>query len=237
MSVSFVNRICKTTFSFRWLFGMLLSIRDLRYMGTKQTISIKNILSPGFNIDDRFIPDYEELESVVDDLRRMGYRIVLTQGVYDLLHEGHASYLEKALSHGDILIVGVDSDKLTRERKGPTRPVVPERERLRMLAHLRHVSILTIRDVDHGIEKLINTVKPDILITSETTQDFPPEDIAKYEKVCGQIITLPAQATTSTTARIRVMTVEGADKLAKEITNDIPKLVKDVLKRMREGKD
>ncbi|NCO62165.1 adenylyltransferase/cytidyltransferase family protein [Candidatus Kaiserbacteria bacterium] len=109
-------------------------------------VKIKNILSPGANLKDRFIPDLNELKQVIGDLKCMGYRIVLTQGVYDPLHEGHARYLEKALSYGDILVVGVDSDELTRLRKGPNRPVVPQKERLQMLAHLRHVSILTLRE-------------------------------------------------------------------------------------------
>ncbi len=110
-------------------------------------VKLKNILAPGVNLKDRFIPDLGELKTVVQDLKRMGYRIVLTQGVYDMIHEGHARYLEKALSYGDVLIVGVDSDELTRSRKGPDRPVVPEKERIQMLAHLRHVSILTIREI------------------------------------------------------------------------------------------
>jgi hypothetical protein len=59
----------------------------------KHPITVKNILSPESNLKDRFIPDYKELKRVVEDLKRMGYRIVLTQGVYDMIHEGHAKYL------------------------------------------------------------------------------------------------------------------------------------------------
>jgi len=120
-------------------------------------VKIKNILSAGVNLKDRFIPNLAELRRITDDLKRMGYRIVLTQGVYDMIHEGHAKYLEKALSYGDILVVGVDSDELTRLRKGPNRPIVPQKERLQMLAHLRHVSILTVREAKHGLGKLIET--------------------------------------------------------------------------------
>ena len=174
-----------------------------------------------------------ELKRVTDDLKRMGYRIVLTQGVYDMLHEGHARYLEQALSHGDILVVGVDSDELTRKRKGPNRPVVPQGERLQMLAHLRHVSILTLREVKLGMGTLIETVQPDVLITSSSTNDFGKKEIAVYKKVCGKIVTLPPQAATSTTARVRLLTITGADELAKEIMDGIPVTVKNALEKFR----
>jgi D-beta-D-heptose 7-phosphate kinase/D-beta-D-heptose 1-phosphate adenosyltransferase len=199
----------------------------------KSSVTVKNILSPGSNLKDRFIPDLKELKRVVEDLKRMGYKIVLTQGVWDMLHEGHAKYLEQALSHGDVLIVGVDSDELTRIRKGPNRPVVPERERLQMLAHLRHVHILTLREAKHGLGKLIETVRPDVLITSSSTGDFGKKEIAVYKKICGKIVTLPPQAATSTTARVRLLTISGADQLAQEIMRGVPQVVKNALDKFR----
>lgn len=199
----------------------------------KSSVTVKNILSAGSNLKDRFIPDLKELKRIVGDLKRMGYKIVLTQGVWDMLHEGHAKYLEQALSHGDVLIVGVDSDELTRIRKGPNRPVVPERERLQMLAHLRHVHILTLREAKHGLGKLIETVRPDVLITSSSTGDFGKKEIAVYKKICGKIVTLPAQAATSTTARVRLLTISGADQLAHEIMRGVPEVVKNALDKFR----
>ncbi len=202
-------------------------------MKQASSVKIKNILSSSVSLKDRFIPDFKELGRVVADLKRMGYRIVLTQGVYDMIHEGHARYLEKALSYGDILVVGVDSDELTRSRKGPNRPIVPEKERLQMLAHLRHVSILTVREVKHGLGKLIETVRPDVLITSSSTSDFGKKEIAVYKKICGRIVTLPPQAATSTTARVRSLTISGADELAKEIIERVPAAVKNALEKFR----
>ena len=202
-------------------------------MQQASSVKIKNILSPGVNLKDRFIPDFNELRRVTDDLKRMGYRIVLTQGVYDMIHEGHAKYLERALSYGDVLVVGVDSDDLTRSRKGPNRPVVPEKERLQMLAHLRHVGILTVREKKHGLGKLIETVRPDVLITSSSTSDFGKREIAVYKKICGKIGTLPPQAATSTTARVRSLTISGADELAKEIIERVPAAVKNALEKFR----
>src|SRR3989344_207684 len=199
----------------------------------KRSVTVKNILSSGSNLKDRFIPNLKELKRVTDNLKRMGYRIVLTQGVYDMLHEGHARYLEQALSYGDVLVVGVDSDELTRKRKGPNRPLVPQAERLQMLAHLRHVGILTLREEKHGLGKLIETVRPDVLITSSSTNDFGKKEIAVYKKVCGKIVTLPPQAATSTTARVRLLTISGADELAKEIMHGMPIIVKNALDKFR----
>jgi rfaE bifunctional protein nucleotidyltransferase chain/domain len=195
------------------------------------TARIKHILTPGSNLKERFVPNFKELKDIVEHLKKVGYKIVLTQGVYDLIHEGHALYLEAARSYGDILIVGVDSDKLTKLRKGPDRPIVPQDERVKMLTHLRHVDIVAIRDVDQGIGDLIKLVKPDVLIVSKSTGDFTSKQVKEYNKYCGKIITLPPQATTSTSARIRLLAIEGAEKLAKEIS----KLTNEFLAKIRKG--
>jgi D-beta-D-heptose 7-phosphate kinase/D-beta-D-heptose 1-phosphate adenosyltransferase len=152
---------------------------------------------------DAFIKDFTVLQKTVEAHQKAGKKVVLTQGVYDLIHEGHAAYLEKARAYGDLLVVGVDSDALTRLRKGPNRPIVPEGERLKMLAHLRHVDIVTVRDVEHGIGDLIKLLKPDVLVTSSSTKDFSKKEQLEYKKWCGKVIVLPPQAVTSTSARIR----------------------------------
>lgn len=197
----------------------------MRSKKNTQTITIGKILSRHSYVDDRYIPNYNNLKLVVEDLKRQGLRVVLTQGVYDLLHEGHAKYLEKALTYGDVLIVGVDTDEFTRQRKGRNRPVVPFQERINMLAHLRHVTILTQRDVGVEIGELIRVVRPHVLVTSLSTKDFPKKDVLAYKKYCEKIVTLPPQAATSTTARIRFFTIEGADELARELTRKIPEVV------------
>lgn len=191
---------------------------------------LSSILDTKTNSDHRFIRDFGTLDSVVRQLKKKGKKIVLTQGVWDLIHEGHAKYLQAAKSYGDVLVVGLDSDALTRARKGQNRPIVPERERIQMLTHLRHVDIVAIRDMDHDIGHLVRLVRPDVLVTSTSTADFK-EDIkaGTYKDVCKKIVTLPPQATTHTSARIRNLTIEGVENLADEVA----KLTRDFIKKIR----
>jgi len=190
---------------------------------------LEKISCHGSNFEHRFIRDYDNLKEIVNALKGKGFKIVLTQGVYDLVHEGHALYLEKAKSYGDVLIVGVDSDDLTKQRKGPSRPIVPELERAKMLIHLRHVDIVTIREVSHGLGDLIKLVEPDVLIASESTKDFTKNQVFDYRPYCGKIVVLPPQATTSTTARIRNLTIDGASQLAREVNRLTEEFIKNIM--------
>lgn len=198
--------------------------------GTKT--SIKHILDSGSKLEHRFVPNYKQLDKIVKTFKAMGYRVVLTQGVYDLIHEGHAAYLEAAKSLGDVLIVGVDSDELTRKRKGPERPIVPQKERLKMLVHLRHVDIVTLREAHHDIGELIRLVKPDVLVVSKSTTDFTYDMAKDYGDVCKEIVSMVPQSTTSTSARIRNLTIEGAEKLASEVS----KLTSEFLDKIKNRK-
>jgi len=183
------------------------------------------IFSHQSNFEGRYIPDHDKLEELVAHLKGLGLRIVFTQGVFDLVHLGHFGYLEKARSFGDILIVAVDSDDLTRRRKGPSRPVVPEDERLRILTHSRSVDIVTL--INEGIQDgLIQKIRPDTLVVSETTADFSEDALTIVKTCCGEIVKLPPQATTSTSARVRMLTIDGAKNLAEKIEQLIGKFLR-----------
>lgn len=200
-------------------------------------VSITPILQSGTNVKQRYIRDHNSLKTLVQKLKDQELRVVLTQGVFDMIHEGHARYLEMAKSFGDILIVGVDSDELTRIRKGEGRPVVPQSERIEMLVHLRHVDVVVVREAHHDIGDLIRLVKPDVLVVSSSTQDFTKDlELNKqmreeYESICGEIIILPPQGTSHTSARIRDLTIEGVEKLAGEIN----KLTADFINKIRQS--
>jgi hypothetical protein len=100
-----------------------------------------------------------------------------------------------------------------------------------MLVHLRPVDIVTIRDTHHGIGDLIRLVEPHVLVTSSSTADFTDDFKKEYAPYCEKIVTLPAQATTSTSARIRLLTIDGAEKLAEEVQ----KLTQDFLSKIRKS--
>lgn len=192
---------------------------------------IAALTAPHVNVRARFYTDFGELQVVTEKLRSVGQRVVLTQGVYDLIHVGHAQYLSKAKAEGDVLIVGVDSDNLTRLRKGEGRPVVPQEERIDMLLHLRDVDMVILRDVDKELEALIQTIKPDVYIASTSTKDFSVSaELAAY---CGSVRTLPPQATTSTSARVQHVSMLGADELAKELADQIPAVVNQMLEKIK----
>jgi len=199
----------------------------------EERVTVKDILNPDLDISRRLIRNNKDLQRVVKSLKDNDYKIVLTQGVWDLIHEGHAKYLQKAKSYGDILIVGVDSDELTRRRKGPSRPIVPETERVKMLAHLRYVDILTIRGVNEGLGDLIKLIKPDTLIVSKSTKDFTKKMKSEYGPFCGKIADLQPQSETNTTARIRNLSIEGVEKLA----GKIKKLAEEFIQGIKDGKE
>lgn len=182
---------------------------------------VKNILTGSLRFEDRYIPDRNTLSSVVKILKDSGYRIVLTMGVYDLFHVGHKRYLEAAKNQGDILIVAVDTDERARERKGPNRPFDKLEDRLEILTALRAVDIVMLREVGEDVREFVRNLKPDVLIMSDTTEDFTPKDKQDILRHCGEIKVLPAQASTSTTSKLRRMMVDGAEQLAVRITNII----------------
>jgi D-beta-D-heptose 7-phosphate kinase/D-beta-D-heptose 1-phosphate adenosyltransferase len=184
----------------------------------KSSKIVKNILSGGIKLTDRFISDKADLSAVVKTLKQAGYRIVLTQGVYDMFHVGHKRYLESAKSHGDILIVGIDSDELTRKMKGPKRPFDKLEDRLEILAGLKVVDIVTVRHVDEPMYGLIKLVRPDVLVMSQTTSTFSDKDKKNLLPYCGTIQTLPAQASTTTTAKLQRIMIDGAEELGSRIS-------------------
>lgn len=101
--------------------------------------------------------------NVVAGYRAQGKKIVFTNGCFDLLHAGHVIYLEQARKLGDILVVGLNTDRSVRNLKGSSRPVIGEDDRARVLAALESVDVVVLFDQETPIE-LINALKPDILV-------------------------------------------------------------------------
>ena len=188
----------------------------------------KGIFGDGASIKDRYIADWTKLAKQVKHWREIGLTIVLTSGSWDLFHVGHAQYLEKAKELGDLLIVGVDSDEKVRARKGPHRPVVPEKERVQILAHLRHVDVITIKPYSERPNQLIKLIRPDVLVVSKSTK-HKNDDLKEKRKYVRSIVLLEPQAETSTSAKVRLLHVSGADRFAKEVAARIPTLMEEVM--------
>ena len=148
------------------------------------------------------------LERFVRDARASGLRIVFTNGVFDLLHPGHLRYLQAARSHGDRLIVGINSDASVRRNKGAGRPITPEGERAEVLAALECVDAVAIFDDDTPAE-IVRRVQPDVLVKGA---DWPADEIVGRDTVearGGVVIREPVEeghSTSAIIARVRGLT-------------------------------
>lgn len=103
-----------------------------------------------------------ELLAKVGAWRQAKQKIIFTNGCFDLLHAGHVTYLEAAKKRGDRLVLGLNTDRSVSALKGPTRPVVHENDRARVLAALESVDAVILFDEDTPLN-LINAIKPDVI--------------------------------------------------------------------------
>ncbi|MCX6787301.1 MAG: adenylyltransferase/cytidyltransferase family protein [Candidatus Kaiserbacteria bacterium] len=182
--------------------------------------------------EDRFVPDHGDLIKLISALRSMGCIIVFVTGVWDLWHIGHGNYLQKGKDEGAklypnadhvIMVVGVDSDDFTRFRKGPNRPIVPEDERCQVLGHIRSVDVITMQ---YEADQLFLVVDHDVRIISESTKDLP--NLEEMQRQCAHIVNLPPQAETSTTARIRRLSLDGAASVLLKIEEGLKATLQEV---------
>jgi D-beta-D-heptose 7-phosphate kinase/D-beta-D-heptose 1-phosphate adenosyltransferase len=192
------------------------------------------IFSADANFEDRYIRSADELEELVRNLKGIKLKIVLTSGSYDMLHVGHVLYLEGAKACGDVLIVGVDSDAKIRARKGEDRPLVPENERLLMLACQRPVDLLFLKSPGDEKWGLIKRVRPDVLIVSED-HGYSDEDLEMLREFCGEIKVLERQATITTTERIRQMFMSLGDKLGPQLAQELPGMIERIVRGNRDA--
>ncbi|MEZ5084026.1 MAG: D-glycero-beta-D-manno-heptose 1-phosphate adenylyltransferase [Bacteroidales bacterium] len=131
----------------------------------------------------------EQLTSMLTYWEFKGFKIVFTNGCFDIIHLGHIDYLSKAREKGSILIIGLNTDASVKRLKGSSRPLNDENARARILASLNFVDAVVLFDEDTPYE-LIKKVQPDILVKGS---DYKPEDIVGYDIVMakgGEIITI-----------------------------------------------
>jgi len=162
-------------------------------------------LQPVQNGYEKKIVSAEELTSALARERRAGRKIAFTNGCFDLLHAGHLQILNFARAQGDVLVVGLNSDRSVRALKGPGRPVQPAADRARLLAALEMVDYVVVFDETRA-EKIIRAARPDVLVKGEdyAGQKIDGQDFV--ESRGGGVALAPlleGHSTTATLNRIR----------------------------------
>jgi D-beta-D-heptose 7-phosphate kinase/D-beta-D-heptose 1-phosphate adenosyltransferase len=134
--------------------------------------------SSGLNAGEKIL-DLERIRKRVGEWRASGETIVFTNGCFDLLHVGHISLLEDCRRFGSKLVLGLNSDASISRLKGPTRPIIGERERARVMAALAAVDAVILFEEDTPME-LIRTIRPNVLVKGG---DYTVETVVGYEEV------------------------------------------------------
>lgn len=195
-----------------------------------------------FSVDYKVVPDYRALADIVRGLRAQRKKIVLTLGVFDMIHEGHVRYIELAKSHGDVLVLGVDDDALTRRNKGPDRPFDKLNERVNVLAALQAVDFIKVQGLRGPKNQIVEVVRPDVMIISLSSSQYDKDSRAyvarmrkTFEKsgLVGKIVALEPQSSNSTSAKLRTLKADGMNELGQ----DIMKLIEERLTANGKGHD
>ena len=187
------------------------------------------ILSTEANFEERLVTTLDEVTRKVSHLRGLDYKIVLTSGSFDLIHLGHVKYLQRAKEFGGILVVGVDSDAKIRRRKGDDRPMVPQEERLEMLAYQRPVDMIYLKDDDEPRWALIKAVRPDVLVLT-ADHSYTDQDLEDLKAYVGRVEVLERQAAVTTSERIRQMYMHLGERLGPELARILPDVIDKIAK-------
>ena len=144
------------------------------------------------------------LPKVLKRLKAKHKKIVFTNGTFDILHLGHVVYLEKAKQAGDILIVGVNTDRSVKSYKDPGRPVNPQDDRIKVLSSLECVDYAVLFDDPTPLD-LILKIKPDVIVKGS---DWALKDIVGAKEVIswgGKVKRIPLVAGRSSTRVIKAL--------------------------------
>jgi D-beta-D-heptose 7-phosphate kinase / D-beta-D-heptose 1-phosphate adenosyltransferase len=150
---------------------------------------------------DEHIKTWDEISSIISELKNNDKKIVFTNGCFDILHIGHVKYLEKAKNFGDILILGLNSDDSTHRLKGKNRPINTQDNRAYILASLEVVDYVVIFNEDTPLD-LIKLIKPDVLVKGGDYEgkEVVGQDVAKELKLVQFIV---GKSTSKTIERIK----------------------------------
>ncbi len=160
---------------------------------------------------DKIVTDVKALGMLLEGLRTQGKTVVLTNGVFDLLHVGHVRCLEDARARADYLVVAVNTDSAAERLKGKGHPITPEDERMEMLSALWFVDYVTCFGEDTA-DKLLETLKPDVYAkgTDYTAKTLPEKDTIKALGIKTAFVgDKKNHSTTKLIQKIRKKKVEG----------------------------
>jgi rfaE bifunctional protein nucleotidyltransferase chain/domain len=150
------------------------------------------------------IYELEELLKKLEEDRHAGKKIVFTNGCFDILHRGHATYLRKARSLGDLLIIGLNTDASVKRLKGESRPINHEDDRAYLLESLECVDYV-VKFGEDTPHELLSLIKPDILVKGG---DYKLEDVVGRE-FSKEVILIDFVDGYSTTKTIQQMAGSG----------------------------
>ena len=142
---------------------------------------------------------FNDINQLLTTYRRENFKLVFTNGCFDLLHKGHLDLLSNAAGFGDKLFVGLNSDKSVKKLKGDSRPIQNEKIRAQKLLELKYVNHVIIFE-DLTPQKLIHAMSPDVLVKGG---DYKKSEIvgAKHVISCGGVVKIvpltPGFSTTS----------------------------------------
>jgi rfaE bifunctional protein nucleotidyltransferase chain/domain len=140
----------------------------------------------------------DQLQTERERLRRLGRRVVFTNGCFDLIHPGHIRYLQSASRLGDALIVALNSDRSARELKGEKRPILDQNERAEVMAALGCVDYVTIFD-EPTPREIISALLPDVLVKGGDWDIVRIVGRDEVEAAGGEVLSLPFVEGCSTT--------------------------------------
>lgn len=147
------------------------------------------------------IKSHHEIDAIVTRCKEQGKKIVFTNGCFDILHVGHVKYLQEAKSFGDVLIIGLNSDRSVKVLKGESRPINSEADRAYLLAALEAVDYVTIFDDETPLE-LIRMVEPDVLVKGG---DYEGKEVVgtEFAQELRLVDFVQGKSTTTTIKRIQ----------------------------------
>jgi D-beta-D-heptose 7-phosphate kinase/D-beta-D-heptose 1-phosphate adenosyltransferase len=142
-----------------------------------------------------------QMKKILPGLKAQAKKVVFTNGCFDILHVGHVRYLKKAKSHGDILIIGVNTDRSVKLIKGENRPIVSEKERAEVLSALEFVDYVVFFNEPDPL-RLIEALKPDVLVKGADWSKGRIVGREIIENLGGRVVRVPMVPGASSTGVI-----------------------------------